>query len=161
MPLKQNASRTKNARKNVLPREPQRKNSSEHLEQVAVIQWRNLMVGAHPELRWLMAIPNGAKLPYRRTVRSGKVISVSPERSKLIAEGLLPGASDLFLPVHKTIYHGLWIEMKYGTNTTTPEQDAFLSGMIGNSYAVAVCWCAEEAIKVISDYLGIEQWKET
>lgn len=161
MPPKRNASRTKKEPKSALPKEKPIRHSSEHGEQCQIFEWKKLAQNMYPELRFLFSVPNGAKLPYRRGTRGGKIISISPERARLLAEGILPGVSDMFLPVAKNGKHGLFIELKYSTNKPTLEQENFLNGMAENGYATAVCWSAESAIKVISTYLGIEQWKDT
>ena len=82
---------------------------SEHAEQAAVIQWARMQAGACPPLDWLHAIPNGAKLPWRKN-RKGQ--RYSPEANKLKAEGLTPGICDLFLPYAAQGFHGFYLEMK-------------------------------------------------
>ena len=62
------------------------------------------------------------------------------------------GVPDLFLPVPKNGYHGLFIEMKYGSNKVTENQEKFLQNAANIGYAVSVCYSANEAIKRIEDY---------
>jgi hypothetical protein len=54
--------------------------------------------------------------------------------------------------VPKNGYHGLFIEMKYGSNKVTENQEKFLQNAANVGYAVSVCYSANEAIKRIEDY---------
>jgi hypothetical protein len=125
---------------------------SEHTEQVVIMQWASLLEGQHPELALLAAIPNGAKLPYIK--KNGR--RFSPEAMKLKAEGLKPGFPDMFLPVARRGFHGLFIELKYGRNQPTPEQMAWLDRLSEQGYLAVPAWGAEEAIEVLTEYLEIE-----
>jgi hypothetical protein len=125
---------------------------SEHDEQRAIFEWAAWREGQYPELKLLAAIPNGAKLPYIK--KNGK--RFSPEAVRLKAEGLKPGFPDMILPVPKGEYHGLFIELKFGGNKPTPEQAVWLDRLTERGYLAVACWGANEAIEVISEYLGIE-----
>jgi hypothetical protein len=128
---------------------------AEHDEQAAVINWAQFLTGQYPELGLLFAIPNGAKLPYfEARSRSGKKYRWSPEAEKLKAEGLKPGVPDLFLPVARKGYNGLFIELKYGRNKPSEQQVAYLDALSAQGYLAVVCWGAEEAIETITEYLG-------
>ena len=102
---------------------------------------------------------NGAKLPYRKT-RAGK--RYSPEAIRLKAEGLKAGVADLFLPVPRNGFCGLWIEMKVGNNKTTDEQRVFIADMNRAGYLAIVCYGAGNAIASIATYLNLprEEWME-
>jgi hypothetical protein len=126
--------------------------SSEHAEQAFVIAWARLQETIYPELRWLFAIPNGAKLPWKKD-RQGR--RYSPEAIKLKEEGLKSGVPDLCLPVPRPPFHGLFVEMKYGKNQPSPEQIEYLDALSGMGYCALVCWGADEAIAEIKSYLGI------
>lgn len=67
-------------------------------------------------------------------------------------QGMLSGVPDLFLPVPRGKYHGLYIEMKHGSNTLTDNQKKFLQNAANVGFAVSVCYSAQEAIKRIEDY---------
>jgi hypothetical protein len=128
---------------------------AEHDEQAAVINWAQFLIGQYPELGLLFAIPNGAKLPYFESrSRSGKKYRWSPEAEKLKAEGLKPGVPDLFLPVARKGYNGLFIELKYGRNKPSEQQVAYLDALSAQGYLAVVCWGAEDAIETITEYLG-------
>ena len=55
----------------------------------------------------------------------------------------------------KGIYCGLFIEMKYGNNRQQDTQKEFLADMAAAGHFVATCYSAEEAIKVIEEYLNL------
>jgi len=130
--------------------------SNEHEEQAAVIQWARFSSGIYPDLAWLFAVPNGAKLPFKNVIgRGGKTKRFSPEAVRLKAEGLLPGVADLFLPAPRGRYHGLFVEMKHGDNTLSDEQQAFLEAMLDRGYLAMACWGADQAIQEIERYLHL------
>lgn len=118
--------------------------SSEHEQQVTVIAWARLKEYEHPELALLHAIPNAGK----RSIRLAAWMK---------AEGLKAGVPDLCLPVARGNYHGLYIEMKWGDNTPSDEQEWWLSALGEQGYLATVCWSAGEAIETIEQYLRSEQ----
>lgn len=117
------------------------KSGTEHGQQSALFLWAALNRSLYPELKWLHAIPNGG-------LRSKATAAL------LRAEGVKTGVSDVFLPVSRHGQHGLYIEMKAGKNTPTPEQKEFMSFVDGQGYRTAVCWTWLEAVQVICDYLN-------
>ena len=131
--------------------------SSEHDEQSALITWARYNSGRWPELAFMFAIPNGAKLPY---VKSSSGKRYSPQAMKLKAEGLLPGVADLMLPCARGGFHGLFIELKHGTNTLSDVQQQFLEAMLSFGYLAVACWEYDQAVEVITDYMeGIYERK--
>ncbi len=114
---------------------------SEHDEQAALMGWAILQTGVWPELRLLFAIPNGG--------HRHKAVA-----AKMVAEGVKRGVPDVCLPVPRGDHHGLYIEMKYGRNGTSPDQDAWLEALAGQGYKTAVCYSFEAAQRVITEYLG-------
>lgn len=117
---------------------------SERDEQAALFDWAELQGNITPELKLLFAIPNGQ---YRKGQR--------PEA------GLKSGVPDLFLPVHRGLHHGLFVEMKHGRNKPTDEQVGWLEALAGEGYKTAVCYSFEEAQRVILDYLALRPaWYE-
>lgn len=123
---------------------------SEHSEQVRVISWCKDNQRRYPALRWIFAIPNGAKLPYSRSKSGARF---APQALKLLAEGMKPGVSDLFLPFPNGIFCGLFIEMKVGKNKPTEEQSAFMADMNSVGYLATACWSGDQAIATIESYL--------
>ena len=114
--------------------------SSEHQQQATVIAWARSRETARPELALLFAVPNAGK----RSVRLAAYMK---------AEGLKAGVPDLCLPVARRGYHGLYIEMKWGDNTTTPEQEQWLEALEKQGYLAVVCRSAGEAIELIEWYI--------
>ena len=130
---------------------PRKPAGGEHDEQAKVVSWARINSFRHPELAWLFAIPNGAKLAGARTIDGRRVCA---EAVRLKAEGMLPGVSDLFLPAARGGFHGLFLEMKFNDNEPSLAQDKFLQAMMKAGYDVEVCWTAEAAIARITSYLA-------
>lgn len=115
---------------------------SEDTEQINVVQWANWNMNRYPELRWLFHVPNGGSRNRAEAVKFKQM-------------GVKAGVSDLCLPYPKGIYCGLFIEMKYGNNRQQDTQKEFLADMAAAGHFVATCYSAEEAIKVIEEYLKL------
>ncbi len=121
---------------------------TEHQIQCAVIEWRDLMVRTHPQLRWLHAIPNGMR--------------ATPEVGRwMVAEGMTRGIPDLCLPVPKkhqgfVTYCGLYIEVKTSSGKVTPEQGECHEFLRANGYRVDVCRSVDTTVSVILGYLGVQ-----
>ena len=111
----------------------------EAIEQAKVIAWARANENNYPYLWMLHSSLNGVKM-------------TKAQAGRAIAQGMLSGVPDLFLPVPKNGYHGLFIEMKYGSNKVTENQEKFLQNAANVGYAVSVCYSAQEAIKRIEDY---------
>lgn len=144
------------------------KTKSEHEEQVEVFRWAaevayagfNLvMSGAQkpydkalvrpvPSLRLLHAIPNGGARG--NDSRTNKI-----RGAMLKAEGVRKGVPDIFLPVPKQQFHGLYIEMKVADqNKARPSQEQldFMKKVQALGYKCNICYGAEEAKKAIYEY---------
>lgn len=113
--------------------------TAEEREQIALIEWRDYHLGTCPELARLIHIANQGKRP-----------AMVGHKLKLM--GLLPGTWDLFLPVVRDPWHGLWVEMKAGGNRLTETQRVFQS-MLQNDYAMRACWGWEAARDALVEYL--------
>lgn len=115
--------------------------ASEHDEQCTVIEWCSWNSNRLSGLERIFAIPNGG-------YRNGR------EAARLKNEGVKPGVPDLFLPVPRGKYHGLWIEMKRSDrkNQATVNQKEWLGYLKEAGYQTAVCFNADEAIESIEDY---------
>lgn len=118
----------------------QNRKRSEATEQERLISWAQWQHNRFPELKLLFHIPNGGS---RNAL----------EAANLKRQGVKAGVPDLFLPVAKGMYHGLFIEMKWGKNTVTDKQDEWLHDLTVQGYKAAVCYGADEAIEIITDYL--------
>lgn len=115
---------------------------SEDTEQINVVSWSQWNMKRYPELKWLFHVPNGGSRNKQEAVKFKQM-------------GVKSGVSDLCLPYPKGIYCGLFIEMKYGDGRQQPTQKEFLKDMTEAGHFVATCYSAEEAIKVIEEYLNL------
>lgn len=82
---------------------------SEDTEQINVVSWADWNMKRYPELKWLFHVPNGGSRNRMEAVKFKQM-------------GVKAGVSDLCLPYPKGIYHGLFIEMKYGRNRQQGKQ---------------------------------------
>ena len=130
-----------------------KRSTPEHDEQVALFFWAELNKSKVPELELLLAIPNGAYYGGHWSVAN-----------RMKEEGVKKGVPDIFLPVPMTYLNegnvtdlkaGLWIEMKAGKNKTSPDQDWWIGKLRDMGYRVEVCYSAEDAIKIIKEYLDL------
>ena len=108
---------------------------SEAMEQEAFVEW----------CEWnrvlVFAIPNGG--------------SRHPaEAANLKKQGVKSGVPDLFIPTASNGYSGLFIEMKFGKNRPTDNQETWLTILSRQGYKTTVCWSCDEAIVVTKAYLG-------
>lgn len=116
----------------------------EDTEQMGVIDWANWNTGRFPELKLLFHIPNGGKRDAR-------------EAARFKAMGVKAGVPDLCLPVPRDGFAGLFIEMKFGKNTTTKTQEAWIEALRKQGYKVVVCYGGEAATKELESYLQEER----
>lgn len=109
-------------------------------EQMALFRWANFARGKYPELDLLYHIPNGGS--------RNKI-----EAANLKRQGVKSGVPDLCLPVARGGWHGLYIELKFGKNKTTDNQDAWMRSLATQGYAAAVCYGWQDAAEIITKYL--------
>lgn len=118
---------------------------TEEEEQQALFRWLDFAANRQAELSLMIHIPNEGK----RTKTAG---------ARLKSVGLRKGVPDLFLPVPKGKYHGLWIEMKRRKkSTTSKEQKEWIEALNGQGYFAAVCLGWIEAKETIERYIKGEQ----
>lgn len=116
----------------------------EETEQMCLMEWAALMERAHPELRWLHAIPNGG-------LRS------KTEAARLKRQGVKAGVADLCLPCARNGCHGLYIEMKRQKGgRLSDEQDEFGQFVTEQGYRWLRCNGWQAAAQAIADYLGFK-----
>ena len=123
---------------------------TEHDDQVRIFAWAEIAKGAYPELDMLFAIPNGAKLPWKKDNQGRRF---SSEAVRLKKEGLRPGVPDMFLAVPRGPYHGLFIELKHGKNKPSGVQVSFLAALSSQGYYAVPVWEWQDAIQLITNYL--------
>lgn len=114
---------------------------SEASEQITLMQWCNVNRCKYPELGLIFHIPNGG--------RRNKL-----EAAKLKREGVRAGVPDLFLPVARNGYNGLFIELKFGSNKATAKQREWITELNKQGYYAVVCNGFEEAKSVIEKYIA-------
>jgi|SRR5665648_14312 len=119
----------------------------ESAEQITFFEWARMLQNQYPELSLLHAIPNAGK----RNVIQG---------ARMKKEGMLAGVSDIFLPVARCGYHGLYIEMKVKGNTTSASQKWFIGGVTEQGYLATVCFGWVEAKEVLEGYLKDDTRKD-
>lgn len=112
----------------------------ESLEQKYLFEWVSAMSGKYPCLDLMYHIPNGGK----RDARTGY---------RLKTEGVKAGVPDIFLPVAKQGYYGLYIELKVGKNKPSKLQNMWLDNLKEQGYQTNVCYGWESAAGVIEEYL--------
>lgn len=120
----------------------------EHDEQAALFFWARWNNVNYPELRLMFAIPNGG----HRNLLVAR---------KMKAEGVKAGVPDIFLPVARGGFHGLFVEMKAesarpkkgGKGGLSDLQCEWIGDLRNQGYKVAVCYGRDEAIAEITNYL--------
>ena len=115
-------------------------NHKESDQQISLFQWAKLAQTQYPELSLLHSIPNGGK----RNVR---------EAARLKREGAKAGVSDVFLPVARGIWHGLYCEMKVKGGRLSDSQKWWIEETTKQGYLAVVCYGWVEAKGVIERYL--------
>ena len=114
---------------------------TEYAEQAALFQRAQLYARQYPELRWLNSSLNGVKLTIGQAVKAKKA-------------GMRAGYPDIFLPVKRGLYSGLFIELKrVRGGKVEPEQLEWRAFLISQGYEHFICRGADEAWKVILGYL--------
>ena len=118
---------------------------TEAQEQKALFQWAGYAEQQYPELKLLHHIPNG-----------GKRDPITARNLK--AEGVKAGVPDIFLPVARGQYHGLYIELKTQKGKLQKNQKEWLNALNEEGYATNVCYGWLEARETIEKYLGLGEF---
>lgn len=119
------------------------KQSSEANEQRRLMEIVGYYTPKHPELSLLYHVPNEGK----RSKITGSILKM---------QGLKAGVPDLCLPVARGVYHGLYIELKYGKNKLTDHQKQWLASLSCQGYFTAACWGGDQAFQTILNYLELK-----
>ena len=116
---------------------------SEDYEQMALIDWCNLLARRFPDLSLLYAIPNAGNRHINFAVKQKKM-------------GLQAGVPDLHLPIARHGYHSLYIEMKrIRGGQLSPDQKAWVKVLRYEGHRVEITKGWGEASAVIIDYLAL------
>jgi hypothetical protein len=113
---------------------------TEHEEAVLFSGWCEAEGHTDPRLSLLFAIPNGGH----------RHIGVA---RKMKAEGVKRGVPDYCLPIPRGEYHGLFIELKTKTGSTSKDQKQWLQALTQQGYLAVVAKGADDAIAAIQKYL--------
>lgn len=108
--------------------------------QEALFSWADYNMQRMPELEYMHHIPNGG--------RRDKATAVALKR-----QGVKAGVPDVHLPAPRGAYHGLYIELKAGKNTTTEKQRDWLDFLRQQGYYTAICYGWQAAAELIEKYL--------
>ena len=108
--------------------------------QEALFCWAAYQLGRMPELEYMYHVPNGG----RRDAATAAALK---------RQGVKAGVPDIHLPAARGEYHGLYIELKAGKNTTTAKQKGWLSFLRQQGYFTAVCYGWQAAAELIEKYL--------
>lgn len=133
------------------PDEYARNTRKEHGHQVALFMQASIYAARYPELRLMFAIPNGGSRD-------------KAEAANLKAEGVKAGVPDIFLPVQRHGYAGLFIELK------RPKTDQSAKGQVSKvqvdfwhpelakqGYLVQLIYGYWDAWACVKWYLGITE----
>lgn len=116
-------------------------------EQTALFSWAEFAQAQYPELALMFHVPNGGS---RHQI----------EAARLKAQGVKPGVPDIFLPVPRGGYHGLYIELKRRDKRLSKISNAqkiWLTALGGQGYKCLVCFGADEAEREITNYLRLKR----
>ena len=131
--------------KNMQPEDLAR-SGSEIGEQTALFMWAQINQDKYKELKWLFAIPNGS---YRDKITG----------ARLKASGTKPGLPDIFFPIKRSEWSGLWIELKRvkaknkSAGVVSSEQSKWIEFLKSQGFGAVVCYGWLEARDTIIKYL--------
>ena len=114
----------------------------EYQEQRTLFELCFALKARYPEVSLLFHIPNGGRRD-------------AAEAANLKRQGVKPGVPDLFLPVARGGYHGLFIELKRRDGGRLSDyQKRWLHLLQRQGYAAVVCHGAKETADTIICYLN-------
>ena len=113
---------------------------TEDEEQIWLFSWAALNLARWPELELMHHIPNGGK-------RS------KTEAARFKAMGVKRGVSDIFLPVARGGFHGLYIELKAKDGKVESAQKDWIEFVRKQGYYGAVCYGGDVAAELIQKYM--------
>lgn len=124
--------------------------ATEHTDQVRLFRW----MATVPALALAFAIPNGAKLPWAKDAKGNRY---SAEAKRLKDEGLKRGVPDIFIPVQRGGYGGMFLELKRAdlSNHPSTAQLDYMAGLREAGYWCIVAYGIQEAMGYIQAYLDM------
>jgi hypothetical protein len=130
---------------------------TEAAHQTALFTWASYQQTRIPELKWLHHIPNGGS-------RGDNAQTRAITGGQMKAQGVKRGVADVFLPVRRGQWPGLYIEMKKpaekpkrngGKGGCSDEQIEFGEFVREQGFGWMVCYSWEEARDAILAYLAV------
>lgn len=122
---------------------------SESEEQKKLLRFCMAELHNYPELEMLYHVPNEGK----RSISSGKLLK---------SEGLRKGVPDLCLPVARSGFHGLYIELKrIDGGRVSADQKNWIDKLQKQGYAAFICHGWKNAWSIIKLYLNNELKKKS
>ena len=110
-------------------------------EQIALFDWAQYRT----DLQLMFHITNEGRRSVQHT-------------QSLLRQGMKPGVPDIFLPVARGGYHGLFIEMKRRVGgRSTPEQKEWQRALLEEGYAACVCKGFDAARETIDWYMRLKE----
>jgi len=120
---------------------PLRKKQQHEAEiQKNLFEWAYISAGKYPELKLMFHIPNGG----RRDI---------VEAYHLKQQGTKSGVPDICLPVPRSGYHGLYIELKAESGKLRDIQKTWLNELSRQGYKAITAYGFNEARAAIENYL--------
>ncbi|MCL2652087.1 MAG: VRR-NUC domain-containing protein [Candidatus Azobacteroides sp.] len=108
----------------------------EHDIQATAIRWFRYQYPNHI----IYAVPNGS---YRNKITA----------ARLKEEGVLAGVPDVFIPVARKDFHGLYVEFKAEKNRLTQSQILIIDKLMQEGYQCEVCYSFDDFRKIVNNYL--------
>lgn len=115
----------------------------EAIQQRAYFEWVDtVLIRDYAGAQWIHAIPNGE----RRDARTGALLK---------AMGVRAGILDIDVPIPRTPFAGLKIEMKSGKGRISDAQERYLAHCRSVGYLTEICRTWVEAARATCRYLGV------
>jgi hypothetical protein len=111
-------------------------------QQIELFDFLDEQVKRYPNLFWVHCSLNGVALT-PGTMR------------KATRQGMRSGIWDICIPAARQGFHGCYIEMKWGRNKLTENQEKYKVYLDSENYKTAVAYNWVDAAWLICDYLGI------
>ena len=126
-----------------------KKQNTEHKIQIAIFKWSEYSIKKYPELKLLNSSLNGIFITNKLHSYQAKLT------------GMKKGYPDIFLPVARCGYHGLFIELKIDKNSDmniskgrlTKEQKEWMQDLNNQGYLAKVSYGYDATIELIENYL--------
>lgn len=118
-------------------------------QQCHLFRFLRLYANKEPRFGFIFSIPNG-------------LYTLPKTKGDAVASGLREGVWDIFCPFPRQptpddsrIALGMFIEMKWGRNDLTEEQEEFQKAMLAAGYSCGVCYSWLDAARFICSYLRV------